>query len=375
MQREWSPARVDWEKKVESVGLEFHHLDGKPYWFEQARYRFTVKEVDELDDATAELHRMCLKAVEYVVKNKLWKPLAIPEQFGSYIESVWFRQDPTIVGRFDLAYDGKSPPKLLEYNADTPTSLLEMAVAQWFWLKDVLPGSDQFNSAHEKLIDSWRKVGGILPKGSIVHFARMEEEPEDWVTSEYMRDTCSQAGLKTKTIKIADIGWNGSRFTDLDEVPVQVLHKLYPWEWMMREDFGRFILSDTTAFLEPAWKAILSSKAILSLLWEMFPGHPNLLPAYFEADQRLGERYVRKPILGREGRNVQLVGPGLGQTTDGTYGAEGYIFQTYQPLPVFDGNHVVIGSWIVDGMPAGIGVREDSSPILNNQSRFVPHYF
>jgi glutathionylspermidine synthase len=334
-----------------------------------------VKEIDELDDATAELHKMCLKAVEYVVKNKLWKPLAIPEQYGQYIESVWFRQDPTIVGRFDLVYDGKSPPKMLEYNADTPTSLLEMAVAQWFWLKDVLPGSDQFNSAHEKLIDAWRKVGSILPAGSIVHFARIEDEPEDWVTSEYMRDTCSQAGLKTKSLKIADIGWNGSRFTDLDEVPVQVLHKLYPWEWMMREEFGRFVLSDTTAFLEPAWKAILSSKAILSLMWEMFPGHPNLLPAYFDVDQRLGERYVRKPILGREGRNVQLVGPGLGQATDGTYGAEGYIFQAYQPLPVFDGNHVVIGSWIVDGQPAGIGVREDSGPILNNHSRFVPHYF
>jgi glutathionylspermidine synthase len=36
-----------------------------------------------------------------------------------------------LYGRFDLAYRGDGPPKLLEYNADTPTALFEAAVVQW----------------------------------------------------------------------------------------------------------------------------------------------------------------------------------------------------------------------------------------------------
>ena len=375
MIRERSPARQNWEAKVEEIGFDFHHLHGQVYWTEDVRYRFTSQQIDELDEATAELHKLALAAVEHVGRNRLWERLAIPPAFARYIETVWRRGDPTVTGRFDLAYDGKNPPKLLEYNADTPTALLETAVVQWYWLKDVLPDADQFNSAHEKLIDAWKRVANWLSAGATVHFARAAGDPEDFATSEYLRDTCIQAGLNTKTLEVQDIGWNGERFTDPDEMPIQVLHKLYPWEWMVREEFGQHVLLDTTAFIEPAWKMVLSNKAILPVLWELNPGHPNLLPAYFEADSRLGERYVRKPFFSREGQNISLIGPGLGQSVGGTYGEEGFIYQTYAPLPVFDGFHAIVGSWVIGGETAGICVREDPTPITHNLSRFVPHYF
>lgn len=375
MRREASPPRPDWERKCEEVGFDFHRLGGEPYWTEDARYCFSVSEIDEIDEATAELHRICLEAVEHVVANRLYERLSIPPQFGPYIETTWRRADPTVCGRFDLAFDGRTPPKMLEYNADTPTALLEAAVVQWHWLKEVIPGADQFNSAHEKLIEAWRGVAARLPPGATVHFARSEQDPEDLATSEYLRDVCGQAGLATKPIAVADIGWNGARFTDRDETPIHVLSKLYPWEWMAREDFGRHVLSDTTAFVEPAWKMVLSNKALLPLLWEGFPGHPNLLPAFHEPRPELGPRSVRKPVFGREGANVEIVGAGAPLATDGPYGAEGYIHQAYAPLPVFDGMHAVIGSWVVGGETAGIGLREDPSPITHNRSRFVPHYF
>lgn len=376
MQREASPPRTDWQQKLESIGFTYHHLNGQPYWTEDARYRFRVSEIDALETATEELHKICLQAVEHVVANRLWDRLAIPPAFGDYITTSWKRSDPTMVGRFDLAYDGWNPPKMLEYNADTPTALLEMAVAQWFWMKDVIIGADQFNSAHEKLIDAWKVLGTRMPPGSTLHFARSEDDPEDYATSEYMRDTCVQAGLATKTLRVEDIGWNGSVFTDLDEKPIGFLHKLYPWEWMVREAFGQHILTDQTGFLEPPWKMILSNKGILPILWQLFPDHPNLLPAHFEeTGAGLGLRYVRKPLYSREGSNVSLVGPGLGQKTEGRYGEEGYIYQAYSELPVNDGQHAVIGSWVIAGQPAGIGVREDPSPITHNFSRFVPHYF
>jgi glutathionylspermidine synthase len=375
MRREASTPRPGWQQKLEELGFNYYILDGKAYWTEQACYAFTADEIDELEAATEALHDLCLKAVEHVVSNKLWQRMRIPAAWGDYIERVWRRADPTIYGRFDLAYDGKSPPKLLEYNADTPTALYEAAVVQWYWLKDVKPDADQFNSIHEKLIEAWRGILRRLPPEALVHFARFEDQPEDFATSEYLRDTALQAGLAGKSIAVPQIGWNGKRFTDLDEMPIQVLSKLYPWEWMVREEFGLHVLTDTTAFLEPAWKMILSNKMLLPLLWEGFPDHANLLAAFEQEHRDLGGAYVKKPIFGREGHNVSIVAPGLFDTAGGNYGAEGFVWQAYHPLPVFDGNHAVVGSWVVDGKPAGIGMREDERRITHNDSRFVPHYF
>ena len=376
MRRDQVTPRPGWQDKVEKLGFDFYMLDGKAYWTERACYVLTSDEVDEIEAATEALHEICLKAVEHVVSNRMWERMRINPAWGDYIERVWRRQDPTICGRFDLVYDGKgSPPKMLEYNADTPTALYEAAVVQWYWLKDVKPGADQFNSIHEKLIDSWKAVAAKLPAGAVVHFARFEDHPEDLATSEYLRDTALQAGLTGKPLAIPQIGWNGKRFTDPDENPIQVMSKLYPWEWMMREAFGAFVPTDTTAFIEPVWKLILSNKMLLPLLWEGFPGHANLLPAFDKEHPDLGGSFVKKPIFGREGHNVTLVGPGLFDTAAGSYGDEGYVWQAYQPLPVFDGNHALVGSWVIGGKAAGVGMREDERRITHNSSRFVPHYF
>jgi glutathionylspermidine synthase len=119
---------------------------------------------------------------------------------------------------------------------------------------------------------------------------------------------------------------------------------------------------------------LLSNKAILPVLWEMFPGHPNLLPASFEPG-RFATDYVKKPLYSREGANVSINARGESIEAPGEYGEEGFIWQAYHPLPRFGANHCVIGSWIVGSEPAGIGIREDDSPITRNTSRFVPHYF
>ena len=148
--------------------------------------------------------------------------------------------------------------------------------------------------------------------------------------------------------------------------------KLYPWEWMIRETFGPHLVRRTTRWLEAPWKMILSNKAILAVLWELFPQSPYLLPASL---QPIAEPFVRKPLLSREGANVQIVDGGrVVQETDGVYGGP-YVYQQWTALPEFDGNYPVVGSWMVNGYPCGIGIREDASPITSNMSRFVPHIF
>ncbi|MDP3069862.1 MAG: glutathionylspermidine synthase family protein [Opitutaceae bacterium] len=116
-------------------------------------------------------------------------------------------------------------------------------------------------------------------------------------------------------------------------------------------------------------------KGLLPILWELFPGHPNLLPA-FETAAPLGPRYVRKPRLSREGANVALFDGGVAiEETDGAYGGGAPIFQAMANLPEFDGHRPVCGVWVVDHEPAGLGLREDTRRITGNLSRFVPHFF
>ena len=373
MRREACVPRIDWPQKVEALGFTFHSLGGV-YWDERACYRFTADEVDVLEAATAELHARCLEAVAHVVQAGDYERLRIPPEFHAFVEQSWRAEDPSLYGRFDLAWDGTGTPKMLEYNADTPTALLEASVVQWHWLQDVHPQADQFNSIHEKLIARWQALMGKLPTTGRVHFAGVLDSEEDQGTLDYLRDTATQAGIDAKALDMSDLGWDGKRFVDLDNQPVGALFKLYPWEWMVREAFGTKLLARPMTVIEPAWKMLLSNKAILPVLWEMFPDHPNLLAASFEPG-RFATDYVKKPIYSREGANVSIHVDGREEHAAGDYGAEGFIWQAYHALPQFDGNYTVIGSWIVGAEPAGIGVREDASAITKNTSRFVPHYF
>ncbi|HXS51852.1 MAG TPA: glutathionylspermidine synthase family protein [Usitatibacter sp.] len=374
MQREERIPRIDWPARVQARGFDFHTIDGEVYWDERACYRFTAGEVDRLAAASAELHERCIEAAARVIERGDYGRLRIPEAFHALIERSWSEDEPSLYGRFDLAWNGEGEPKMLEYNADTPTALLEASVVQWYWLQDVLPRADQFNSIHEKLVARWKEMRARLPADGRVHFTCASESAEDRGNLDYLRDTAMQAGINPCPIDVADIGWDGARFVDLDERPIGALFKLYPWEWMVREEFGTHLLDRSMAVIEPAWKMLLSNKAILPLLWEMFPGHPNLLEAGFEPG-RFATDFVKKPIYSREGANVAITSGGRTVEQPGEYGEEGFIWQAYQELPRFGDNYTVIGSWIVGGDSAGIGVREDTSPITKDTSRFVPHYF
>ena len=378
MRREASVPRPHWKARCEEAGFSFHSMDGT-YWDESACYAFSAAEVDKLEAVTEELHQLCLGAVEVVVKEKRMAEFAIPEPFHAMVAESWRRRDPSVFGRFDLSWDGAGDPKMLEYNADTPTSLLEASVVQWHWLEDVRPDADQFNSLHEKLIDRWRELKGPGAARPL-WFACVQGNDEDFDNTEYLRDTALQAGWDARALGIADLGWDAAtgRFVDLDDVPAERIFKLYPWEWMVREAFAPHLLLQTAHWIEPPWKMLLSNKALLAVLWELNYGHPNLLPAYFTPNRFAGE-YVKKPLLSREGANVTL-NRRLGVVREpGGYGAEGWVYQGYAPLPGYDTpsgkRYAVIGAWIVGNAAAGVGIREDDSPITKNTSRFVPHYF
>jgi glutathionylspermidine synthase len=375
--------RPDWQSIVENQGLVFGTpaLDSsgadRVYWDESVYYEFEMDEVLALEADVELLHSMCLNAVEQIVTMERYADFGLPEWSWQPIAESWRRSDPYVYGRFDLRYDGGSPAKLLEYNADTPTTLLESSVLQWHWLQDVFPGFDQWNSLHEQLVDRWKVVRDTLPTNELYFsWSGAEQTGEDQITTTYMQETAAEAGFETIALEIEDVGWDTilERFVDLEEAPIGAMFKLYPWEWVLDDEFGKRVVSKLpgTMWIEPLWKTLLSNKAILAVLWEMYPGHPNLLPAYLDEPHELTE-YVRKPKLGREGGNITIVGPGVELATGGVYGEEGYVYQLFDPLPLFDDFRPSLGAWIVGDSSAGLGIREAGGLVTDDRAAFVPH--
>lgn len=397
--------RRDWREQAADVGFTFAEMHGEPYWNESSAYQFTLRQVeDDLDDPATELHGMCRDAVAAIVRSEeLMTRLAIPADYQDLVAASWHRGDPEVFGRFDLAYDGLGPAKLLEYNADTPTSLYESAAFQWKWLEDQIargvlaPTDDQFNGIHEALV---ARFHALFAADTDLHFAAAADNPEDYATVEALAWAAREAGLGAHFTDLRNIGLSeDGNFTDAEDRVMGVLVKLYPWEDLFRDPFAQHVATAGCLFLEPAWKAVLSNKGLLPVLWQMFEGHPNLLPAFFESDirdalagkgaalpavaaafdraaPRLRDGHVTKPLFSREGASIAIIEHGrmTEASPNDSYAGHPRIVQAYHPLPVFDGFRPVIGAWVVGQSCAGIGIRDDRSRITQDLSRFKPHF-
>lgn len=381
MRRIAIPERANWRERAEEAGFAFHTIDGEPYWDESAYYAFTLREIeDDIEAPTEELHGMALDMLDDIVGNEeRLRQLDIPEPFWDLIARSWRERQPHLYGRMDFAYDGTGPAKLYEFNYDTPTSLYEAAFFQWQWLDDQqragrLPlAADQYNSIYESLVEAFGTIAQRLPRP--FYLSAVRESVEDQGTIEYLRECAVQAGIDCGLLAIEDIGVSeDGRYTDLKDTVIGTLFKLYPLEDLFREEFGRYLPNAGLMLIEPPWKAVLSNKGILPMLWQKHEGHPNLLPAWFDDGRSpLPAGWVRKPLHSREGANIDLHLPdGTSQRSDGPYNGP-CIRQAYHPLADFDGRSVLVGSWVVGDRACGIGIREDRSLITRDTARFVPH--
>ncbi|VFS59922.1 Bifunctional glutathionylspermidine synthetase/amidase [Kluyvera cryocrescens] len=219
----------DWREKATEYGFNFHTMYGEPYWSEEAYYKLTLAQVEKLEDVTAELHQLCLKVVERVIaSDELMAKFRIPKHTWSFVRQSWQTHQPSLYSRLDLAWDGTGEPKLLENNADTPTSLYEAAFFQWIWLEDQLnagnlpEGSDQFNSLQEKIIERFtelREQHGF----QLLHLTCCQDTVEDRGTVQYLQDCAAEAGVATEFLYIDEIGLGEKgQFTDLQDQVIAI---------------------------------------------------------------------------------------------------------------------------------------------------------
>lgn len=394
MKKKHLGARPDWEDIAESVGFRFHSMGGEPYWDESSVYEFTLDEVEsQIEDPSTELHAMCREAVEVILDSEeLMDRLQIPREHWDLVAKSWASGEQELYGRLDMIFSGQGPAKLMEYNADTPTSLYESAAFQWAWLEDMKERgkldsqTDQFNGVFEALT---ARFGEMFAPNTDIHFAAFEDNPEDYSTAEMMAWAAREAGMGAHFTDIRHIGLtDAGQFVDSEQRVMGALWKLYPWEDLLRDDFGANIATSGCRFIEPAWKAVVSNKGLMAVLWRMFEGHDNLLPAFFKdefdakgdavirASDLLSEGIVTKPIFSREGASITIQDKSgvVERSENRAYDDFPLIVQSYQALPIFDGFRPIIGAWVVGETCAGMCIREDRSRITQDTSRFKPHF-
>lgn len=356
--------RNGYKQKIEELGFCFH----EGYWKEEACYEFGMAEIEAIEKATNECYAMCCDAVQHMIDSETFPMDGIPQRLKDAIVASWEKDDLSLYGRFDFAFDGNTP-KLLEFNADTPTSLLECSVIQWDWKQEVFPSCDQFNGIHEALVQSFRDIHGQFGFGKY-HFACCRENLEDEETLQYILSAAMEAGLDVAEVSMEQMLLDDGVFRTANGDRVECCFKLYPWEWMMAES-PEGCMADTV-WIEPLWKSLMSNKLLLRVLYDLYPDSPYILKCQHTPDGL--KSYCKKPIFGREGANVVLVKDGsVLEQTGGEYGNDGYVYQDIADIPCFDGKYPIIGSWVIGGEAAGMGIRESSTRITDNMSEFIPH--
>ena len=346
-----------------------------------------------LRKATTELHSMFVKATEHVCKTpELWPAFGFPSQYWPRALASFFTGDKVISGRFDFSITPEKGIKCFEYNADCATCLLECAYVQGSWAKAVgidSVGVDAGVGCEERLVNAWHLLN--LPKGTLVHFL-IEKEGEEKYHALYMMNAAQKAGFVCKLVKS---GNNVENFTfdkaghilDDEKKPVKYVWKTWCYTTLLSQWNGEPLrhsgqvrvidvcLSENVLVFDPWWSAIPSNKAILPVLSEMFPDHPNLLHTSWEVTDRLKKSgYVAKPVSGRCGENIILHAPVTSsepevvESTDGRFKSNQYVYQELSKVPVVDNEYIQVNAFCIAGHYGGTVLRVDKSPIINHES-------
>jgi glutathionylspermidine synthase len=370
MKRVKVAGRTDWKKRVEQQGLLWHSDDGHETWNENTAYLLSPGEVQRLCHAARELAQLYHQATNHVVAANLWPLIGLKNDETELIASSWQRREWSLLGRFDFLFDVDGCPKLLEYNAETALSVVETAIIQKHWLVRAMPNHQQFNHLEESLLEAWRESGFTH-----VHCAWRPRHTEVEGTIRYMAQLMRSVGIQASLMAMHRVGWNSRerKFVDQDGAPISHCFKLYPWEWMLREPFAKWVEASGCSFIEPPWRLLQGSKGILCVLSELFRDHPSVVACRTSPDH-LGSSFVTKPLFGHEGQNVAIHRNGrIVELLPGEYGDEPKVFQAFVESPRYDGFLPQFGVWMVRDEPVAICVRETHSSIISAKSALVPH--
>ena len=375
---------------LESIGFGWHtDLDGSRYIANEL-VSITQDEAEAFYEATNELYDMYVAAAEYVINNDLFHELGIPFNLVDTIKASWENDVHWhLYGRFDLAggIDGK-PIKLIEFNADTPTSLFETAIIQWAMLKfNNLDEAAQFNDVYEALVENFKRLVTLQEdtsrfdeyyEGWKILFSSIAGSVEDENTTRLLESAARDAGFECDFAFVDEVSfddengifWNGQNW--------EYWFKLIPWEMIAIDEsdlaliIKNIIKNQKAIILNPAYTLLFQSKGIMKILWDLYPNHPLLLESSFEPLN--GKKQVKKPFLAREGANVSIINSdgSIEIQNDGEYANGKFLYQEFADFAKDEnGNSYQAGMFFAfEGCALGFRKGKD---IIDNYSKFVGH--
>ncbi|EAL3990116.1 glutathionylspermidine synthase family protein [Campylobacter upsaliensis] len=372
---------------LESIGFSWHTDEDGSDYLDNRFICVSKSEANAYYEAANELYDMFIAAAQNVIDNDRFDELGIPFNLIDAIKMSWENEVHWhLYGRFDFAggLDGK-PIKLIEFNADTPTSLFESAILQWAMLKqNNLDEHLQFNSIYESLMDNFKRLITLDEsveefeehyRGWKILFSSVAGNKEEELTTKLLAHIAKDAGFECDFAYVDEVEF-GEEGIFKNGVNYEYWFKLIPWEEIAIEEgelamfLTQIMRNQKAIILNPAYTLLFQSKGILKILWELYPNHPLLLESSYEPLQ--GKDFVRKPMFGREGANISIVKDDVKlQENIGPYGNNKMIYQQYYELNSNENEYYQAGVFFAyEG--CGLGFRKGGL-IIDNASKFVGH--
>ena len=379
------------DEYLESIGFIWHTDSDNSSYVSDEIVVISEDEANAFYEATNELYDIFAEAGQYVIDNDLFHEINIPFNLVEMIKESWENDVHWhLYSRFDLAggVDGK-PIKMIEFNADTPTSLFETAIIQWAMLKaNGLDEASQFNNIYDALKDNFKRIITLdsdIEKfeeyysnlGWKILFSSISSSSEDINTTKLLEHIASEAGFNTDFEFIENVQFSDDGIFK-DEESFEFWFKLIPWENIAIEEselaliLTEIIKEKKAIIFNPAYTLMFQSKGFMKILWDLYPNHPLLLETSFEPLEN--KKQVEKRCFGREGANTKIINSdgSIDVETSGDYEGHKAIYQEYVELPTDkDGNSYQAGVFFAYEA-CGLGFRKGSK-ILNNMSKFVGH--
>ncbi|EAL3841934.1 glutathionylspermidine synthase family protein [Campylobacter upsaliensis] len=372
---------------LESIGFSWHTDEDGSDYLDNKLICVSKNEANAYYEAANELYDMFVAAAQNVIDNDRFDELGIPFNLIDAIKMSWENEVHWhLYGRFDFAggLDGK-PIKLIEFNADTPTSLFESAILQWAMLKqNNLDEHLQFNSIYESLMDNFKRLITLDEsveefeehyRGWKILFSSVAGNKEEELTTKLLAHIAKDAGFECDFAYVDEVEF-GEEGIFKNGVNYEYWFKLIPWEEIAIEEgelamlLTQIMRNQKAIILNPAYTLLFQSKGILKILWELYPNHPLLLESSYEPLQ--GKDFVKKPMFGREGANISIIKDDVKlQENIGPYGNNKMIYQQYYELNSSENEYYQAGVFFAyEG--CGLGFRKGGL-IIDNASKFVGH--
>ncbi|OPX86316.1 MAG: putative acid--amine ligase YjfC [Pelotomaculum sp. PtaB.Bin104] len=352
--------------------------------------------LEKIKTATEACGTIFQKAVDFVLKsNQLLRLLGIPETAIDFCRS---KHDPampvTTIGRFDFAVNGageNAEIKLLEFNSDTPTGVVE---------------ASELNALINKLCQS--------KNPNQMFAANVKKAFKKFIVKEYQNIVFSSLGWhqEDKGTVLAELAYSGlpAKYVPLDSIVVEadgiiddqgkridLLYRLYPIEWFTRETDGIKLIElaagNKLDLLNPPSAFVAQSKVMMAIIWELYKNtnffnHDDkeiisryFLPVYLDNSYFKGCPYVAKPAFGREGGGVYLYN-GQGEIDAFVENKEYLNDMVYQERVTFplqavstwSGEYtgrLLVGSFLIAGEFSGLLLRVGDE-ITGDMAYFLP---